>query len=242
MMKRTIAIIFLVLLMVGCTPTAPAVTSSGDPAHTTSAPASPEPDNPDPDAETYYALKAKLKHTIELAYAEEPRAPWGHFDEIRTIIEEMLKYRQSLDDFSESMDIDENGYMGSEEILPVFSNGKTNYRISQVYVHGYVDFRVYMYIQIYDEESIESQCVYVFQSQFAGIEYCGFRQDSNKIYLIIIEKQTYPEHISSYSLVNYEIVGKEVRNYNALREDFINDIWSAKEDIDSAVFYLGLAE
>jgi len=243
-MKRivTAALMLWMLFAVlsGCAPVGndacePEVTPSGeastDPEPTPSETAIFEPTAPTSEAKDYYELKAEFERIIELAYAEEPRAPWGHADEIRTIFEEMLNYRQSVDDYNESMDIDENRYMGWINVWPVFTDGETNYRILEVYVHGYVDFRVYMYIQIYDETSIESHCIYMFMSEFAGIAYCDFRQESNKTYLIIIKRQTYPEYISNYFLVNYEISGKEVRNYNTLKEEFTNSIWTVSKDV-----------
>jgi len=197
----------------------------------------PAPELDDPDAEVFYALKAEFERNLELAGGEEDgywdwSEVWEYRRECQSIFEEMLDYRQSLDYFNESMPLlcknELLNPLGHIDIWPVFSDGETNYRVLEFWAQGWPPYRM-VYIQIYDEMSVESHIVDVYVNEGGVLDeiiYCGFEQAQNKTYLTIIHKVTTVDPIRiRFKFANYEIYGKEIRNYNALSEEFSNTIW-----------------
>ena len=124
-MKKTIAVLLLVLLLTGCAPSEPVSTNSSDPTTTPSETVSIEPTAPDPEEEAYYALQAEFEQNIALVDTESWESIWSYSYECLGIFEEMLNYRQSVDDFNESMEVPYGSGYGilSIDIWPVLTDG-----------------------------------------------------------------------------------------------------------------------
>ena len=282
-MKRTITVLLTILLLSGCSQSAPVSTEPGTqdtpPSRTVStevtAPDSPPretagmelttPDTPPretvsapqitpdifelspPDAlvgidldnpnrykeKPYDELKADFENYIELA-RQEPVNDYFILlfqKESLLIFEEMLNHRHSLEDFSESIEYPYEVYTGYTiyiDVGPVFTDGKTTYRVLEFTAHRHISIRVY--VQIFDEESIRALLVYSYYSE-GGVGgetiHCGFIQDYNENYLIIIHKETnYAAGIIKYYLVNCMLEGKEIIKYHALNKEFSKGIWT----------------
>jgi hypothetical protein len=196
--------------------------------------------------ETYCELRTDFNRGIE-------RAKWEivHGDKawdlisciagIRESFANMLSYRQSLDDFDESMEFEFDDRFGSKisiDVGSVFTDGETHYRILTFSSDNFADIR--LYIQVFDEETVVAQCIYKYWSGEGGvegrIEFCGFQQDTDKVYLVIIHSECVIGH-NSYCLINYEIMDREIKNYGALREKIAYGIWTVEEEfvIDESI-------
>ncbi|MDR0490791.1 MAG: hypothetical protein LBH28_06065 [Oscillospiraceae bacterium] len=239
---KKIAFILIVLLLAGCSPSKRVDTEINSPNTTPSKPVGTDTSSPDTvpsgngdassdnDAKNeYYKLKTEFENEIHLA-TQETRS--GYPFEILQTFEEMLQYRQSLEDVNEEM-----GHFYSEQyddfqmsidVKAVFSDGKTNYRIL-LFSAWYLPLDR-MFIQIYDEEYFESRRFgdYIHEGgQGKEILYCCYIQEPNKNYLVIINKDyNYAGDSVSYDLVNYEIDGKEISNYVALEQEISKGMWN----------------
>jgi len=242
-MKRTVTVLLLIILVAGCTPHEPIGTETNSPdmipsetvSTETGAPdATPgEPENIDPgndEKNVFYDLKTEFENEIkQAALGISYDWAWG----IGRTFEEMLQYRQSLEDINEEFGAIYNerydDFWMSIDVREVFTDGKTNYRIV-LFSTMYLPYER-MYIQIYDEEHFESKCIGEYAQEGGSYEevlYCSFINESNKNYLIIIEKEYYAVYeyaIIRYYLVNYEIDGLIIKNYTALKEDGPIGIW-----------------
>ena len=198
-----------------------------------------ETDNASPDSierKDYYELKAEFEKEIEKAIQkDEIGYAWG----IMQVFEEMLNYRESLEDINKELG---SFYSKSDDFkmwiyeAAVFSAGNTNYRVLMfgawnIPLDG-------LYIQVYNDEYVESYKLrqYVHEGgTYDSMLYCGFIQETNKNYLVIIDK-TYHEASddTTYTLVNYEINGKDINNYTALKEDVSTGVWTVKEIYDES--------
>ena len=159
---------------------------------------------------------------------------WTYYSsESRRCFEEMLYYRQSLDDFNEYMrfpnvDADYAGVL--IDAKPIFSVGETSYRII-TFDAGWPPM-TYMYIQIFDDEYLETHLVETFVYEgggYSNIAYCDFHHQSGRTYLIIVKKVVHlvVRNISpEYHLVNYELNGRDLRNYNALHKGSSDSTWT----------------
>jgi len=182
----------------------------------------------------YTELKAEFDRYLGLAKqrVSDQGMGWDAISSLaqsRTAFEELLNHRQSLYDFRESMDyIYGNDSFGkvSIEVEATFTSGGINYRVLTYAADSLAATR--MYIQFYDDETINSKCVYVYYNdadEVGKILYCGFQHDSYKSYLIIISKGYSLGASYRYYVINYEIDGNNIRNYGALRKEVSDDIW-----------------
>ena len=249
-MKKTITILMLILFMTGCSTSKPVSTelsiqeampsesASTSPNNLDAMPsesANTSPSNLDANQEkTFFELKAEFEDNIELekqalSSGSSSDTHWTTYsaNNIR-VFEEMLDCRQGMEDFIEWIKTSQLRI----NVEASFVDGGTNYRIIK-YFPGYPPiFR--MYIQIFDEDSLESQLVYAYQHE-GGIEgdipYCGFQQGYNSVYLIIIHRVYGINTTPGYYLINYELDGKVIRNYNALREEISDSSWELMEEL-----------
>ena len=230
-MNKIMIIPVILLILAGCAKSEPINTSESDSAPVANVPGNPGPDNPGSEIDVYLSLKDELALNITLM--ETSLDPWNYAGELIGVFEEMLSYRQSLDDFNGSMYLSNGGGLsaGRIDVLPVFSHGEMSYRVVKLFVNTIANEK--MYIQIYNDESIKSQWIYEYQNE-GGIEgeilYCEFVHDLDKTLLIIIHEESGIESNNSYFLVNYEIDGFELSNYNALYRELKDDTWTVSEN------------
>ena len=190
-----------------------------------------EPDNSDRNNEEkndYYELKTEFEREIELkVQGTYVGYAWGIFE----AFEEMLQHRQSLEDVNEEMgrfySEQYDDFRMTVDVTAIFTYGKINYRIL-LFSAWYLPLDR-MYIQIYDDEYFESRCIneYIHEGGIYQIMlYCGFIQDTDKNYLVIINKE-YNDAVDivNYYLVNYEVDGKDINNYAALKQDVSKGMW-----------------
>ena len=249
-MKKTIVILILVLFVAGCSASKPDSTDLSVPDVMPSESANASLSLPDvmPDEsandsqnssnanleKTFFELRAEFENNIELKMqafnnGSSSDTHWTTYSANNIgVFEEMLSCRQGMEEFNEWIKAPSLGI----DVEASFVDEDTNYRIIK-YFPGYPPiFR--MYIQIFDEDSIESQLVYAYQHE-GGIEgdipYCGFRQGYNSVYLIIIHRVYGVNASPGYCLINYELDGTEIRNYNALREEILESPWTLKEEL-----------
>jgi len=196
--------------------------------------------NSDAESSTAYSvLKADFESNLEFAISEVEKeiSSWtsifSYLAHSSRLFEEMLNYRQSIDDYPESVELAyvHDGFnLLSIDVGPTFSDGRTNYRI--ITLATATTLMVQMFIQIFDEETVVSQRVYGYQIEggvFGEIVYCGFRQEADKLYLIIIHREEVLDGEDGYNLINYEIIDFEATIYSALRENFSVDNWIVYE-------------
>ena len=191
----------------------------------------------------YYKLKTAFEYEIEHALLEYTTQgcldgyPWGIF----RAFEYLLQCRQSLDEVNEEMGYFYNEkyddfYMFIEEIA-VFNDKETSYRIL-LFGAWYLPISR-MYIQIYNEEYYESRAIneYVYEGgTYQEVLYCKLVQESNKNYLAIIDYEYHEaSNTITHYLINFEVNGKEIRNYAALKDDEINGVWSFKNIEDTSL-------
>jgi len=240
--KKAVIILVVLLIIAGCARSEPINTGESEPEQSVSVGAEPKPvpnvpintkpDTPESEADVYFSLKDEL--ALNITSMETSPDPSNHAGEFVNVFVEMLGYRQSLEDFNETMDLTNDGVYcaGRIDVWPVFSYGGTNYRVVKLRVDTIANEK--MYIQIYDDESIESQWIYEYQNE-GGTEgkivYCEFVHDVDKAYLVIIHEESSIDTSNSYYLVNYEINGYELGNYNALSWEFSNHAWTVSENI-----------
>jgi len=188
-------------------------------------------------SEVYLRSKIEFENAIEFAvqksmsYASKVRGieldyDWG----ILQSFEEMLQYRESLEDANESL-----GLLLSERYdFPVwisdvafFTDGGINYRLLLFGSLGLPLDR--LYIQIYDNVYYEfcSFGDYVHEGGTSqSLLYSIFLQDSDRNYMVIIDKEEHEatETITHY-ITNYEIKGMDIVSYIALKEELSEGIW-----------------
>lgn len=223
-MKMITTLFLMCFILAGCV-------SSIDPATVPNSPAT-ERDN------AYLELKAEFYRAIEHAKKGssgeyiDPEVT-THLDEGRKYFEEMLQYRQSLDDFSQTTEIVYSEKHGSKVLIaaePIFVAGDTNYRLIMFSADNLSAVRVYL--QFFNENSLKSQCIYVYyiDPNDSEIIYSDFQQDAENLYLTIIQKErNYDTSADNYYLVNYKIDEAEITNYSALKKAISQDGWTIDE-------------
>ena len=250
----SIVLTVAILLIPGCTPALdePVVGNSGNSNVTPSETSQYVPsettitDTPSPDTEVqdaYNALKAEFENNIELikqaygTYKDNSYPLWFDYtDRSRELFEDMLNFRQSLDyfDVSTRFPYGDDGYSALQiDVNPVFAVGETNYRII-TYHSGWPPAK-YVYIQIFDEKYADAH--FIATSYHEGglneiLAYCDFYQESGRTYLIVakaINNVAMMYTSPDYRIVNYELDGREIRNYNALNKEISDSVWTVIE-------------
>ena len=181
------------------------------------------------ESSAYESLKAEFEKTLERTrqegiYASNYVEYGVYIYELYSIFAEMLNYRESLDDFDTSRVyvIDES--VGREITIvlgTVFTDGDTGYKVFEYGADGFPPNL--LQIQIFDKETVDSQLLYSYWSGEGGVSgkivYYSFRQDSGRLFLTVVHKEKRALEHDSLSLVNYEINGRTISNYDALKED-----------------------
>ena len=194
-----------------------------------------------PGSTTYGDIANEFENAIERTrreaiFASDYTEFGAYIYEIYGIFTEMLNYEESLADFEASKEYVVEERFGSKvsiDVVSVFTDGATGYR---VFGFGADAFPPNLLrIQIFDKDTVESQHLYYYWSGEGGAEggivYCGFLRDSDRLFLIIIHKEKRVDGIDSYSLVNYEIEGRMIRNHNALKEEVLEDKWQVTSEV-----------
>lgn len=251
---KTAVVFILLLIMTGCVrgwpppglgeqPNTgePADTSVPEPEQSETSGSAPEPTPASPagsgtgqaapgaKVDDYDFLKDELANNIALM--ESAQDPFNYAGELSDAFAEMLGFRQSLKDFFEPMNLTNDGAYsaGWIDVWPVFTQDGMSYRVVKLSVNSSANER--MYVQIYNDDYFESQWIYEYQNE-GGVEgeivFCGFVQESNATYLIIIHEESGIDSKNSCYLVNYEVYGSEIRNYEALYREYTNEAWSVR--------------
>jgi len=197
------------------------------------------PDNQGNESEkSYDELKDEFERIVEIAESGVEISIW----EIAKIFEEMLNFRQSVEYFSESLEFSGWRYSyGKPSIVvgSIFTDGNVNCRVITLFgllpVHR-------IYVQIFDEESIQSQCIYAYYIEggaSGGKIHFDFRQHPEKILLNMIFweysiawsdlDETYEGYNHYVIMVNCEISGNEITYYSALRNNISDGIWKIEK-------------
>jgi len=187
----------------------------------------------------YEELKNEFFNNLEFAKQEASKEDSGgdviaYLAQSRRVFEKMLDYWESLEDFNETIIFtysERHDLNLSIDIKPVFTEGNSNYRVLSLAADNLAMTR--MYVQIFNDEFLESQYVYVYQvdaDEIGEIVYCDFKEGLDKTHLVIIHKK---QLLGSYSycLATYELGWKELFNYNALRKELPGKSWIVKEEL-----------
>jgi len=189
---------------------------------------------------TYAELRAELDRRIDLELEHEPptERPWfwpADNDHIRAIIMEMLKYRESLEDFNEA-----DGYIHREMpnrdwlyVGPILSDGTMYCRVVTLLATPYHERLIFA--QVFNDETLETAFIHktiLEGGTWGRLLHFDLIRDGDKSYIVTITEEWIFAVATGYPVsYDYEITTYDISDLSSsvaepLKEEVSQGVWS----------------